>query len=121
MAESTIKTTVDTDAVLAYVRRVMSRSVAGLTPLEGGETSTAFAFASDSRDYVIRVNGSDYAFRKDAYAAATLGRDLTHYDSRLRCYASCIGLSALVFFAMSAQNGKYSWLKQRLVDIAVLD
>lgn len=46
--------------------------------------------------------------------------DLTDYEMRLRCYASCFGLNALGFFADSNQPDKYQWLKARLAAIGIL-
>lgn len=42
------------------------------------------------------------------------------YETRLKCYATHIGLGALGFFAKSNQPKKYEWLKKRLGEMGVL-
>lgn len=47
-------------------------------------------------------------------------RPMPDYELRIQCYATCIGIGALAFFALSHQPQKYAWLKGRLQEIGVL-
>jgi len=69
---STVKTQVETQAVLAFLQRHFDQPVRALEPLSGGELAQAFAFvleeAGQETALVIRLNRSPTAFEKDQYA-----------------------------------------------------
>ena len=65
---STVKTKIEEKIVLDYIKNNFDSSVTNLKFIDGGETSQAFSFDTNTGSFVIRVNKSDRAFYKDAYA-----------------------------------------------------
>ncbi len=51
-----------------FLSKCWPEPVTNLENLVEGEDSQAFYFESDDKCYVLRINKSDYGFRKDAYA-----------------------------------------------------
>jgi hygromycin-B 4-O-kinase len=65
---STVKTKIEEEVVLNYLKDNFDNSVSTIKFINGGETSQAFSFDTNTGSFVIRVNKSDRAFYKDAYA-----------------------------------------------------
>jgi len=63
------KPKVDTDIIQIFLKRNWHEPVTKLDNLVEGEDSQAFYFDTDNHRYVIRINKSDYGFKKDAYAS----------------------------------------------------
>lgn len=73
-APSKLKTKVDADIVLSFLRENFATDTASLTPIAEGEISQAFSFTSERGAFVIRVlsetNHLKYlTFEKDQYAS----------------------------------------------------
>ena len=65
---STVKTKIDQELVLTYLREHFDDAVSSVDFIAGGESSQAFSFHSKGSDFIVRVNKSDRSFRKDRYA-----------------------------------------------------
>ncbi|MCX6755778.1 MAG: aminoglycoside phosphotransferase family protein [Candidatus Nomurabacteria bacterium] len=66
---STVKTKIDQDLVLSFLRENFDPEIKELEFLKGGESSQAFAFNSKGLDLVARVNKGARSFYKDEYAS----------------------------------------------------
>lgn len=65
---SSYKTRIEPATVLSCLQSNFDQAVTTIDFISGGESSQAFSFQSDNRNYVIRVNKADRPFRKDSYA-----------------------------------------------------
>lgn len=65
---SSYKTRIEPAVVLSFLQSNFDQTVTTIDFISGGESSQAFNFQSNNRDYVIRVNKDDRAFKKDSYA-----------------------------------------------------
>lgn len=66
---STVKTKIDPEKVLQYLKEHFDSSIESVAFITGGESSQAFSFCTDAGDFIIRVNThSSNGFHKDAYA-----------------------------------------------------
>ena len=66
---STVKTKIDQEKVLHYLKENFNASIEGVEFIAGGESSQAFSFHTANGNFIIRVNTHDgHGFRKDAYA-----------------------------------------------------
>lgn len=65
---STLKTKIDNEAVLNFLKSDFSPDIQLLTPIKEGERSQAFSFLSKDSEFVIRVHSKKHGFEKDKYA-----------------------------------------------------
>lgn len=66
---STAKTKIEKNLVLGFLRNKYKKRIRNLKLLKGGETSQAFSFSINEKNYVIRVlNREGNGFDKDKYA-----------------------------------------------------
>ncbi|MHB8651748.1 MAG: aminoglycoside phosphotransferase family protein [Minisyncoccota bacterium] len=65
---STLKTKIDNELVLTFLKSNFAPDIQLLTAIKEGETSQAFSFSSETGDFVIRVHSKKYGFEKDKYA-----------------------------------------------------
>jgi len=65
---STLKTKIDSDEVLRFLRARPGSEIESLETISGGELSQAFAFVQNGAEYVIRINTDIAGFEKDKYA-----------------------------------------------------
>jgi hygromycin-B 4-O-kinase len=66
---STVKTKIDQELVLKFLRENFDAEIKELEFLKGGESSQAFGFNSKGRELVARVNKGARSFYKDEYAS----------------------------------------------------
>lgn len=76
---SKLKTKVDADIVLSFLRNNFAADAASLTPIAEGEISHAFSFSSERGGFVIRVLSEAnhlkfHTFEKDLYASEHFSR-----------------------------------------------
>src|SRR4051812_4218305 len=64
------KPQLDYGALYAFLAKHWPQPITGLGSLVEGEDSQALYFDSGNHRYVLRINRSNYGFRKDAYAWA---------------------------------------------------
>lgn len=65
---STIKTKIDNEVVLNFLKSDFAPDIQSLTTIKEGETSQAFSFSSKDSEFIIRVNPKKHGFEKDKYA-----------------------------------------------------
>lgn len=65
---STVKTKINPEEVLAFLKKKVDSSIASVEFLKGGELSQACAFSIPEGDFVIRINKDKYTYEKDKYA-----------------------------------------------------
>lgn len=65
---STVKTQINSEEVIAFLKKYFDPGVQVIEFLKGGELSQAFAFSASKGDFVIRINKDKYTFEKDEYA-----------------------------------------------------
>lgn len=65
---STLKTKIDRELVLNFLKSNFAQDIQSLTAIKEGETSQAFSFSSKDREFVIRVHSKKHGFEKDRYA-----------------------------------------------------
>ncbi len=65
---STVKTKIEKDIVVSFLKENFDDSVENIEFLEGGEMSQAFSFNSKKGSCVIRINTNSDSFEKDIYA-----------------------------------------------------
>ncbi|MGE5042419.1 MAG: aminoglycoside phosphotransferase family protein [Candidatus Levyibacteriota bacterium] len=70
---STIKTIVNSSAVLSFLQKRLDSSIQGINFIKGGEQAQAFSFVSKQKDLIIRINRKLYSFDKDNYAFKHFG------------------------------------------------
>lgn len=54
--------------VLHFLQNNFDENIIAVIPIKGGETSLAYFFATDNKEYVLRLNISSSSFEKDKYA-----------------------------------------------------
>ena len=62
------KPRLDKSSLHSFLSKFWSQPITKLENLVEGEDSQAAYFESDHRRYVLRINKSDYGFKKDVYA-----------------------------------------------------
>ena len=72
---STLKTKIDNEIVLNFLKSNFAPDIQSLTAVEEGETSQAFSFSLKGDEFVIRVHSKKHGFEKDQYAH-------DHFNSR---------------------------------------
>ena len=65
---STVKTKIDNEVVLNFLKSDFAPDLQSLTTIKEGETSQAFSFSSKHSEFVIRINPEKHGFEKDKYA-----------------------------------------------------
>lgn len=65
---STLKTKIDNELVLTFLKGNFAPDIQLLTAIKEGETSQAFSFSSKDSEFVIRVHSKKHGFEKDKYA-----------------------------------------------------
>lgn len=65
---STLKTKIEAEKVVKFLRQNFDKKIFNISFLKGGEQSQAFSFNSNTRNLVIRINNQAYSFKKDNYA-----------------------------------------------------
>lgn len=65
---STVKTKINSEEVLAFLKKKVDSSIASVEFLKGGELSQACAFSTPKGDFIIRINKDKYTYEKDKYA-----------------------------------------------------
>lgn len=65
---STLKTKIDNEAVLNFLKSDFAPDAQSLIAIKEGETSQAFSFSSKDSEFVIRVHSKKHGFEKDKYA-----------------------------------------------------
>lgn len=65
---STLKTKVDKDSVLQFLKYYYDTEIENFYNITGGELSAAFSYHTNDKDYVIRINSDSKGFYKDDYA-----------------------------------------------------
>lgn len=73
---STLKTIVNDKEVLIFLQNSFDKNISSVTFIKGGETSQAFFFNSNNKDFVIRVNSKKYSFEKDKFAYQHFGSSI---------------------------------------------
>lgn len=62
------KTNIPIEKVEHFLKSTFNKDIRNITKLIGGELSCPFAFTSEGREYVIRIDSYNYSYKKDAYA-----------------------------------------------------
>ena len=70
-------------------------------------------FLYDAAWLVFWSDRYDVRMFADHYSRQEAG--LAHFDERMRCYRLHIGIGALRFFAVSRQDVKYRWVRERVL------
>jgi hygromycin-B 4-O-kinase len=65
---STVKTKIDAEPVLAFLKKNFDDSISSIEFIKGGEMSQAFSFQGKAGNFVIRVNKTSRSFYKDEFA-----------------------------------------------------
>ncbi len=103
---STVKTKIDADLVLSFLKENFDALITHIEFISGGESSQAFSFQTEKGSFVIRINGSKGSFEKDEYA-------FKHFASEIIPIPEIIRIGQLdekYFFAISAKaEGKIIW------------
>lgn len=68
MKVSKVKTTIEEEKVIAFLRHHFNNEISKFTFIKGGESSQAFSFDAAEESFVIRVNSEIWAFEKDRYS-----------------------------------------------------
>lgn len=71
---STLKTKINSEIVLGFLKNNFTTDIQSLAPIKEGETSKAFSFSSKGGEFIIRVHSKKHGFEKDKYAHE-------HFDS----------------------------------------
>lgn len=56
-----------------FLEQVFHQKISDLTQVQGGERSDTYAFNSQDRSYILRINNEKIGFEKDKFAAEQLG------------------------------------------------
>lgn len=72
---STVKTKINKDLVLDFLKENFDASITNIEFISGGESSQAFSFHSDKGNFVIRINSNKRSFEKDEYAFNTFASE----------------------------------------------
>ncbi|MEI6490790.1 MAG: hypothetical protein WCO16_03440 [bacterium] len=74
---STHKTTVNQENILTFLKEKFPTGVSNFEIIIGGESSQAYSFSVDGKNYIIRLNKHNTrGFKKDEYAFNHFGSDL---------------------------------------------